>query len=53
MPLLDPNGDPMGAVTVVLKKFLGQTKKNALNRGRAVMDRIQPRVTTAEDLVKK
>ncbi len=53
MPLLDPNGDPMGAVTVVLKKFLGQTKKNALNRGRAVMDRIQRRVTTAEDLVKK
>ncbi len=53
MPLLDRNGDPMGAVTVVLKKFFGQTKKNALNRGRAVMDRIQPRVTTAEELVTK
>ena len=53
MPLLDQNGEPMGAVTVVLKRFRTQTKKNAINRGRAVMERIQRRVTTAEELVKK
>ena len=39
MPLLDQNGEPMGAVTVVLKRFRTQTKKNAINRGRAVMER--------------
>lgn len=53
LPLLDQNGDPMGAVTMVLKKFPTQTKKNALNRGRAVMERIQKHVTTAEELVAK
>ncbi len=53
MPLHDENGDPMGAVTVVLKKFMGQTKKNAINRGTAVMKRIQSHVTTADELLRK
>ena len=53
MPLLDENGDPLGAVTVVLKKFIGQSKKNAIIRARAVMDRIQSQVTTREDFFQK
>lgn len=53
MPLLDENGDPLGAVTVVLKKFIGQSKKNAIVRARAVMDRIQSQITTREDFFQK
>jgi len=53
MPLLDENGEPMGAVTVVLKKFPGQTKKNAIERGKKIMRLVQRRVTTKDEFFDK
>jgi hypothetical protein len=49
-PLADRNGNIIAAVRVVMKRFRGQTEKNALSRGRQVIQSMQARALTAEEL---
>ena len=50
LPLRDHNGDPVAAVHVWLKSFLGETRNNALTRGSMVVQNMEAEVTTAEQL---
>ncbi|HTY87965.1 MAG TPA: family 16 glycoside hydrolase [Candidatus Acidoferrum sp.] len=50
LPLRDRNGDPIAAVRVELKSFLGETQDNAVTRGMMVVKTIQERVTSKEEL---
>lgn len=50
MPLTDRNGDPVAAVWVQLKSFLGETRDNALMRARMVVNLIQAQILTSQDL---
>jgi hypothetical protein len=50
LPLRDRNGDPIAAVRVELKSFLGETQDNALTRATMVVRTIQERVTSKEEL---
>ena len=50
LPLRDRNGDPMAAVTVIMKGFPGQTEKNALSRALPVVQQMQSRVRRLEEL---
>jgi len=52
LPLRDRNGDPMAAVRVQLKSFLGETDDNALTRATMVVKDIQAQITTREELLK-
>lgn len=52
MPLRDRNGDPIAAVCVVLKSSLGQTRDNTLMRARPVVQLMQGRVKSLEDLLR-
>jgi hypothetical protein len=52
MPLRDQNGDPVASVHVWLKSFLGETRNNALTRGRMVLNNMEAEVTSADDLLK-
>ena len=52
LPLRDRNGDPMAAVRVQLKSFLGETEDNALTRSRMIVKDIQAQITSREELVK-
>ena len=51
MPLRDRNGDPMAAVRVQLKSFLGETQDNALTRATMIVKDMQAQVTSKEELM--
>ncbi|HTV40371.1 MAG TPA: family 16 glycoside hydrolase [Candidatus Sulfotelmatobacter sp.] len=51
MPLTDRNGDPVAAVRVELKSFLGESRDNALMRARMIVNKMQEQVGSSEDLV--
>jgi hypothetical protein len=51
MPLTDRNGDPMAAVRVELKSFLGETQDNALGRARLIVKEMQAQVVSGQDLM--
>lgn len=50
MPLRDRNGNPIAAVRVRLKPYIGQTTQAALSRARPILAYMQSQVTEAEDL---
>jgi hypothetical protein len=50
MPLTDRNGDPVAAVRVQLKSFMGETRDNALMRARLIVNMIQSQILTSQDL---
>ena len=50
LPLEDRNGDPVAAVRVQLKSFLGETRDNALIRAHMIVDLIQSQILTSQDL---
>jgi hypothetical protein len=50
LPLLDQNGDAIAAVRVEMTSFPGQTEANAITRARAVVQRMERRVTTLKEL---
>jgi hypothetical protein len=50
-PFRDRNGDPMAAVRVKLKSFLGETQQNALIRATMVVKSMQAEVTTSDQLM--
>jgi hypothetical protein len=51
LPLRDRNGDPMAAVRVQLKSFLGETQDTALSRATMIVKDIQAQVTSKEELM--
>ena len=51
MPFRDRNGDPMAAVRVKLKSFLGETQENAIIRATMVVKSMQAEVTSSEQLM--
>jgi len=51
MPVRDRNGDCIAAARVIMKTFKGQTEKNAVERARPVVQEIQARVQSIQDLV--
>lgn len=50
-PMHDRNGDPMAVVRLVLKRFPGQTEKNALARGRIVVRSLATHFQSRKDLL--
>jgi hypothetical protein len=52
LPLRDRNGDPIASVRVLLDRFPGQTEANALARAQPMLDYIQSRILTAQDLIR-
>jgi len=51
LPLRDRNGDPMAAVRVQLKSFLGETQDTALTRATMIIKDIQAQATSKEELM--
>jgi hypothetical protein len=51
LPLRDRNGDPMAAVRVVMKSFSGQTEQNAIIRAVPIVDAMQKRAKSLQDLL--
>ena len=51
MPLHDRNGDVIAAVRIGMKTFRGQTEQNALVRAVPIVQEMQGRIQTVEDLV--
>jgi hypothetical protein len=51
LPLRDRNGDPMAAVRVQLKSFLGETQDTAINRATMILKQMQAQVTSKEELL--
>jgi len=51
LALRDRNGDPMAAVRVRLKSFLGETQQNAVMRATMILKQMQVQVTTSQDLM--
>jgi hypothetical protein len=51
LPFRDRNGDPMAAVHVKLKSFIGETQANALVRANMVVKSMQAEVTSSEQLM--
>ncbi|MGA2787108.1 MAG: hypothetical protein ABSF60_06230 [Verrucomicrobiota bacterium] len=51
LPLRDRNGDPIAAMRVQLKSFLGETQDNALTRAMMIVKDIQAQVTSKEELM--
>ena len=49
-PLRDHNGEPIAAVRVVMKSYLGQTEQAVLQRALPVVRSMQARVRTLEEL---
>jgi len=49
-PLRDRNGEPIAAVRVVLKSYLGQTEQAVLQRALPIVKEMQARVRTLEEL---
>ncbi len=52
LPLRDRNGDPMAAVRVQLKSFLGETQDTALTRATMILKQMEAQVSSREDLLK-
>jgi Domain of Unknown Function (DUF1080) len=50
MPLTDRNGDPVAAVRVQLKSFLGETQDTAVERARLIVKQMQAQVVSGQDL---
>ena len=50
MPLNDRNGDPVAAVHIQLKSFVGETRDNALIRARVIVQAMQSQILSAQDL---
>jgi hypothetical protein len=50
LPLRDRNGDPIAAVRVQLKSFLGETQDNALTRAMLIVRTLQEQITSKEEL---
>jgi hypothetical protein len=51
MPLTDRNGDPVAAVHVQLKSFLGETRDTALTRARTIVSQMQAQVLSSQNLL--
>ena len=51
MALRDRNGDPMAAVRLRLKSFLGETQDHAVARATQIVHAMQAQVTTSKDLM--
>ncbi len=51
MPLADRNGDPVAAVRVQLRSFLGETQDTAVTRARMIVKLIQAQVLNSQDLL--
>jgi len=51
LPLRDRNGDPMAAVRLRLKSFMGETQDHAVTRATQIVHDMQAQVTTAKDLM--
>lgn len=49
MPVRDRNGDPVAAIRISMKSFLGQTQANALARAIPVVELVQSRVLYLKD----
>jgi hypothetical protein len=50
MALTDRNGDPVAAVRVELKSFMGETQDTAVARARAIVKLIQAQIVSGQDL---
>jgi hypothetical protein len=50
MALTDRNGDPVAAVRVELKSFMGETQDTAVERGRGIVKLMQAQVLSGQDL---
>jgi Fe-S cluster assembly iron-binding protein IscA len=51
LPFRDRNGDPMAAVRVKLKSFIGETQQNALIRANMILKSMQAEVTSSDQLM--
>jgi hypothetical protein len=51
LPLRDRNGDPVAAVRVIMKTFAGQTEQNAFARAVPIVQDMQSRFSSLQDLV--
>jgi hypothetical protein len=51
LPLHDRNGDPIAAVRLRLKSFLGETEQNAVTRATILVKQMQAEVTSAAALL--
>ncbi len=51
LPFRDRNGDPMAAVRLRLKSFIGETQENALTRATMIMKSMQEQVTSSDQLM--
>jgi len=51
LPLRDRNGDPMAAVRVQLKSFIGETQDTAITRATMILKQMQAQVTSREELM--
>jgi hypothetical protein len=51
LPLRDRNGDPVAAVRVIMKRFAGQTEQNAFARAQPIVQEMQSRFSSLQDLV--
>ena len=51
LPFRDRNGDPMAAVRVKLKSFIGETQQNALVRANMIVKSMQVQVTSSDQLM--
>jgi hypothetical protein len=51
LPLHDRNGDPIAAVRLRLKSFLGETQENAVTRATIIVNQMQAEVTSSEALL--
>ena len=52
LPLRDRNGDPMAAVWIRFKSFVGETQDTAIARANQVIKLMQGDITSMEDLLK-
>jgi hypothetical protein len=51
LPLRDRNGEPIAAVRVVMKTFLGETQDMAVMRAQPIVKEMESRVQSREDLL--
>lgn len=51
MSLRDRNGDPVAAVRIIMKTFMGQTEQNAIVRATVILKFMQERVHSLDDLL--
>ena len=51
-PLRDRNGDSVAAVVFVMKAFPGETEETALVKSQTMIKKLEPRVTSLDDLLR-